>query len=74
MTDLAAIVARFGHLVAGSGGTIELVRVDGDEIIVRYDAGTDDCDACVLTTEDLAEFILEATQRSEPSVKRVTFV
>jgi hypothetical protein len=74
MTDLAAVVARFEHLVAGSGGAIELVGVQGDEVIVRYDVGAEDCEACVLTPEDLAAFILEAAQRSEPSVMRVTLV
>jgi len=73
MTDLATIVSRFNNIIGG-GGSVEFVRVEAAQVMVRYIAGSEDCEVCVLTQGDLAALILEAVQRSDSSVREVTLI
>lgn len=56
------IVSRFASMLPGDGSSLAINSLDDGVLRLRYRAPgpEDDCEACVLTPDDLTELISEA--------------
>ncbi|GMU79361.1 MAG: hypothetical protein AMXMBFR46_21530 [Acidimicrobiia bacterium] len=67
------VVGRFNAILASDGARLDVVRAEGDELVLRYVPGPDGaCDACVLDPDDLDVLVTEALVRQGAATTAVT--
>ncbi len=69
------VVGRFNAMLASDGARLDVVRSEGDELVLQYVAGPDGaCDACVLDPDDLDVLVTEALARQGATTTAVTIL
>lgn len=69
------VVGRFNAMLASDGARLDVVRSEGDELVLQYVAGPDGtCDACVLDPDDLDVLVTEALARQGAATTAVTIL
>lgn len=70
-----AVVSGIDASLRADGSRVQLSEVQDDLAIIRYEKGESaECETCVLSEEDLSEFVLDAFQRRNVSISRVEIV
>lgn len=73
MSSIAStLVDQFARMVAGDGGELRLIGVEGDMIRVAYRPGADEAcrdGRCVLPMQELSKLMEETAQRRDPQLR-----
>jgi Fe-S cluster biogenesis protein NfuA len=66
------LLTRFRATLREDGGDVQLQGIEDGVVDVRYSRGqNDECAGCVLTADQVREFLLESFQKQLPDVKDV---
>ena len=70
-----SVLDRIGSLLSNDGGSVELMELQGGTAKIKYKSGENaECESCVMSSDELGEFVLEALQDRGLAVETVTVV
>lgn len=62
--EVNAVLSKFNNLLSRDGGKLTLKQIEGDQLVVDYVIGVNDCPDCVMRPDDLGAMIGEALPAS----------
>lgn len=72
MSAAETLIAQFDRMVRRDGGSVRLLRVEGETIVVGYAPGKDpECEdgVCILPEAELQQMMAETLARQDPALK-----